>query len=113
MQTAKKHARQTAVHDKATDKVYTYGKLLIASLILKDHIAKIRGKYVGILLPTSTGCMLGILGTLMNGKIPVMINYSTGAIENCLYAREKCAFKTILTSRKLLEKLELEPIDHM
>ncbi|MFO8144989.1 MAG: AMP-binding protein [Candidatus Syntrophosphaera sp.] len=113
IQIAKKFAKHTAVHDKATDSEYTYGKLLIASLILKNHIAKIRGRYVGILLPTSTGCMLGILGTLMSGKVPVMINYSTGAIENCLYAREKCAFKSILTSRKLLDKLDLEPIDHM
>jgi acyl-[acyl-carrier-protein]-phospholipid O-acyltransferase / long-chain-fatty-acid--[acyl-carrier-protein] ligase len=42
-----------------------------------------------------------------------MINYATGAIENCVYAREKCRFKTVITSRKLLEKLNLQPIDHM
>ena len=57
--------------------------------------------------------MLTILGTMMKGKIPVMINYATGAIENCRYAREKCQFKTIITSRKLLEKLNVQPIDHM
>ena len=113
MQVAQKHSGHMAVYDKATGNDYTYGRMLIASLILKEHIGKIRGKYVGILLPTSMGCMLGIIGTLMNGKIPVMINYSTGAIDNCRYARDKCSFKTILTSRKLLEKLNLEPIDHM
>ncbi|MDD4309103.1 MAG: AMP-binding protein [Candidatus Cloacimonetes bacterium] len=113
IQTAKKHSKRMAVYDKATNKDYTYGKMLIASLILKHHIGSIKGKYVGILLPTSMGCMLAVLGTLMNGKIPVMINYATGAIENSRYAREKCQFKTILTSKKLLEKLNLEPIDHM
>lgn len=113
IQTAKQHSGRMAVHDKATDKDYSYGRMLIASLILKEHVGKIKGRYIGILLPTSMGCMLGILSTLMNGKIPVMINYSTGAIDNCLYAREKCSFKTILTSRKLLEKLNLAPIDHM
>lgn len=111
--TAKKFANKVAVYDKATGKDYTYGKLLIASLILKEHIGRIHGKYVGIMLPTSVGCMLSILSTLMNGKIPVMINYATGAIDNSLYAREKCSFKTIITSKKLLEKLELKPIDHM
>jgi acyl-[acyl-carrier-protein]-phospholipid O-acyltransferase/long-chain-fatty-acid--[acyl-carrier-protein] ligase len=65
------------------------------------------------MLPTSAGCMLSIIATLMADKIPVMINYATGAIDNCLYAREKCRFKTIITSRKLLEKLNLQPIDHM
>ncbi len=113
IQVAKKYSGQIAVYDKATGNDYTYGRMLIASLILKEHIGKIREKYVGIMLPTSMGCMLGILGTLHNGKIPVMINYSTGAIDNCRYAREKCSFKTIITSRKLLEKLDLEAIDHM
>lgn len=110
---AQKFGARIAVHDKATGADYTYSRMLIASLILKGHIGKIKGKYIGIMLPTSMGCMLGVIGTLMNGKIPVMINYSTGAIENCRYAREKCNFKTILTSKKLMEKLNLEPIDHM
>ncbi len=87
IQVAKKTPDNIAVYDKATGKDYTYGRLLIASLILKEHLGKIKSRYIGILLPTSVGCMLGILGSLMSGKIPVMINYSTGAIENCRYAR--------------------------
>jgi acyl-[acyl-carrier-protein]-phospholipid O-acyltransferase / long-chain-fatty-acid--[acyl-carrier-protein] ligase len=113
IQVAQKRPSHIAVYDKATNQDYTYGRMLIAALILKEHFAKIKGKYVGIMLPNSMGCMLGIIGTLMNGKIPVMINYSTGAMDNCHYAREKCSFKTIITSKKLLEKLDLEPIDHM
>jgi acyl-[acyl-carrier-protein]-phospholipid O-acyltransferase/long-chain-fatty-acid--[acyl-carrier-protein] ligase len=113
IQTAKKRGSKIAVHDQATGRDFTYGYMLIATLIIKQSISNIKGRYLGILLPTSVGCMLGILGALMNGKVPVMINYSTGAIENCRYAREKCSFKTILTSRKLLEKLNLQPIDHM
>ncbi len=113
IQTAKRFSGRIAVRDKATNQDYSYGRMLIASLILKGHIGEIKGKYIGILLPTSMGAMLAVLGTLMNGKIPVMINYSTGAIENSRYAREKCGFKTILTSKKLLDKLNLQPIDHM
>jgi len=113
IQTAKQYSSQIAVYDKATNKDYTYGKMLIASLILKEHVGKIREKYVGIMLSTTMGCMLAIISTLMNGKIPVMINYSTGAMDNARYARDKCSFKTVITSQKLLEKLNLEPIDHM
>jgi acyl-[acyl-carrier-protein]-phospholipid O-acyltransferase/long-chain-fatty-acid--[acyl-carrier-protein] ligase len=113
IETAKKFSSQIAVYDKATGNDYTYGRMLIASLILKEHIGRIREKYVGIMLPTTMGCMLGIIATLMNGKIPVMINYSTGAIDNARYARDKCSFKTIITSKKLLERLNLQPIDHM
>jgi acyl-[acyl-carrier-protein]-phospholipid O-acyltransferase/long-chain-fatty-acid--[acyl-carrier-protein] ligase len=110
---AKLYANKTAIIDKATGKDYNYGRLLIASLILKEKLGAYHSKYLGIMLPTSAGCMLSIIGTLMAGKIPVMINYATGAIENCKYAREKCRFKTIITSRKLLDKLNLQPIDNM
>lgn len=113
IQTAKKFPNRIAVYDKTTMQDYSYGKLLIASFMLKEHIAKIKGKYIGILLPTGAGAMLTILGTLMNGKIPVMINYATGAIENCKYAQEKCQFRTIITSAKLLSKMGLESLPDM
>jgi len=113
IEVAKKFPSRIAVIDKATNSDYTYGKMLIASFILKEHTAKFPGKYLGVMLPTSAGAMLTVLGTLMSGKIPVMINYATGAIDNCWYARKKCNFKTIITSKKLMDKLNLEPIDHM
>jgi acyl-[acyl-carrier-protein]-phospholipid O-acyltransferase / long-chain-fatty-acid--[acyl-carrier-protein] ligase len=110
---AKVQDKKTAVIDTATGKTYTYSLMLIASLILKNRFDRIEGKYLGIMLPTSAGCHLGVLATLMSGKIPVMINYSTGAIENSIYAQEKCGFETIITSKKLLQKLNLEPLGEM
>ena len=113
IQTAQKQGEKIAVYDKGTNSEYSYSKMLIASLILKAKLTHYKTKYLGIMLPTSAGCMLASIGTLMAGKIPVMINYATGALENCQYAREKCNFKTIITSKKLLEKLGLTPLDHM
>ncbi|HOH47650.1 MAG TPA: AMP-binding protein, partial [Candidatus Cloacimonadota bacterium] len=113
IQAAKKHSGKLAVADKGTNQDYGYGRMLIASFILKEELGKIPGKYIGMLLPTSMGAMLGVISTLFAGKIPVMINYATGAIDNCLYARQKCNFKTVVTSKKLLDKLGLKPIDHM
>jgi acyl-[acyl-carrier-protein]-phospholipid O-acyltransferase/long-chain-fatty-acid--[acyl-carrier-protein] ligase len=113
IQTAKRFPNRIAVYDKATMADYSYSRMLIASFILKEHIGKIKGKYIGVLLPTGVGAMLTILGTLMKGKVPVMINYATGAIENCIYAQDKCQFKTIITSKKLLDKLGLKPIKDM
>ena len=113
IQTAQLYSKKTAIIDKGTGAEYKYERLLIASLILSDILRQYKSKYIGLLLPTSAGCMLSIIGTLMSGKIPVMINYATGAIDNCHYAREKCRFKVVLTSRKLLEKLNLQPIDNM
>ncbi len=113
IQTAKKFGKKIAVYDIATGKDVAYERMLIASLIFANKFKKIKSKYVGIMVPTSAGCMLTNLGLLMASKIPVMINYGTGAIENSIYAQEKCSFETIITSKKLLEKLKIDPIEGM
>jgi acyl-[acyl-carrier-protein]-phospholipid O-acyltransferase/long-chain-fatty-acid--[acyl-carrier-protein] ligase len=65
------------------------------------------------MIPTSAGCALATVGALMSGRIPVMINYSTGAEANAKYAQNKCKFKTIITSKALLEKINCPVIDGM
>jgi len=110
---AKTYSKKVAVYDISTRRDITYSKILIISLILAKKFSKYKGKYIGLMVPTSAGCMISILGILMSGKIPVMINYSTGAIYNSIYAQEKCGFNTIIASKKLLEKLKLKPISGM
>jgi len=113
MRSAIRNRKKIAATDLATDQTYTYDKMLIASLILKNKLSKYQGQYLGILLPTTAGCHLAVIGSLMTNKIPVMINYSTGAIENCKHAIEKCSLTTIITSSKMLSKLKLETIPEM
>lgn len=113
VEVAKKHSKKIAVYDQATGKDLSYDRMLIAALILAGRFKKFKSKYLGIMVPTSAGCLLSTLGALMAGKIPVMINYSTGAAENSIYAQEKCSFKTIVTSQKLLEKINCEPVEGM
>jgi len=113
IRTAKKLKNKISVYDIATNREIAYERMLLVSLIFSKKFKKYRSKYVGVMVPTSAGCILTNLGILMAGKIPVMINYATGAIENSLYAQEKCSFRTIITSRKLLEKLKLDPIEGM
>jgi acyl-[acyl-carrier-protein]-phospholipid O-acyltransferase/long-chain-fatty-acid--[acyl-carrier-protein] ligase len=65
------------------------------------------------MLPNSAGAVLAILGTLMSGRVPVMINYSTGAAANCEFAQRKCAFTTIITSKALCEKINCRHVEGM
>jgi acyl-[acyl-carrier-protein]-phospholipid O-acyltransferase / long-chain-fatty-acid--[acyl-carrier-protein] ligase len=105
IKSAKKHGNKLAIIDRYTDRKVSYSKALIASLILKNKFQKYREGFIGIMIPTSVGAVLATVATVMSGKVPVMINYSTGASENCEYAQQKCGFKTIITSRALMEKL--------
>ena len=110
---AKRYGDKLAFIDRTSDKRITYSKALIASLILADKFKKFHEGFIGIMIPTSAGCALSILGALMGGKTPVMINYSTGAANNAGYAQKKCNFRTIITSKALLEKINCPVIDGM
>ena len=110
---AKQKKSKIAIVDKTTEKELSFSKSLIAALILASKLKKIKDGFVGVMVPNSAGSILTVLGLLFNKKVPVMINYSTGAKENCLYARDKCGFKTIITSKKLLEKINCEFIPGM
>lgn len=110
---AKKHSKKMAVIDKSTGKNVTYSRALIGALILSSKFNKYDERFIGIMIPTSAGCALATVGALMSGRVPVMINYSTGAEANARYAQKKCGFKTIITSKTLLEKINCPLIDGM
>lgn len=110
---AKKHAGKFAIIDKTTEKSVTYSRALIGALILSSKFKKYETGFIGIMIPTSAGCALATVGALMSGRIPVMINYSTGAEANAKYAQKKCKFRTIITSKALLEKIGCPVIDGM
>jgi acyl-[acyl-carrier-protein]-phospholipid O-acyltransferase/long-chain-fatty-acid--[acyl-carrier-protein] ligase len=110
---AKQYPGKLAIIDRTTDKKVTYSKALIASLILAGKFRKYHDGFIGVMIPTSAGCMLSILGVLMAGKVPVMINYSTGAASNAEYAQKKCGFRTIIASKALLEKIGCRVVSGM
>jgi acyl-[acyl-carrier-protein]-phospholipid O-acyltransferase/long-chain-fatty-acid--[acyl-carrier-protein] ligase len=105
IKTAKARGSKMAIIDRTTDRRLTFSKTLIASLILSRVISRYKEGFIGIMIPTSAGSILATSATVMSGKVPVMINYSTGAAENCEYAQRKCGFHTIITSKALLEKI--------
>ncbi len=102
---AKKNGKKFAVIDRGRETKVNYGKALIASLMLSEKFKAYKKGFTGVMIPNSAGAMLTTLGVLMSGRVPVMINYSTGASENCEYAQKKCGFKTIITSKALIEKI--------
>ena len=113
VRSAKKHAKKFAIKDKTTKSDVTYSRALIGSLILAKKFITYDKGYIGIMIPTSAGCALATVGALMSGRVPVMINYSTGAESNARYAQEKCSFKTIITSKALLDKINCPVIEGM
>ena len=104
IRSARRHKNKIAFIDAASKRQITYGQALIAALILARRFRRLERGRIGIMLPTSSGAALAVIGATMAGLTPVMINYSTGAAKNCRYAREQCDFTTIITARALLDK---------
>ena len=113
IESAKKQPDKMAIIDRTTGRDVTYGRALLASLILARRFQKLERGRIGIMLPTSSGGALATVGALMGGLTPVMINYSTGAAKNCQYAQQQCDFKVIITARPLLERIGCDELPDM
>lgn len=110
---AKQYEAKLAIVDRTLNRKVTYKRALIGSLMLSKKFERYAPGFLGIMMPNSAGSVLTILATLMSGRVPVMINYSTGAAMNCEFAQKKCDFKTIITSRALCEKINCRHIEGM
>ncbi|HAG73582.1 MAG TPA: bifunctional acyl-ACP--phospholipid O-acyltransferase/long-chain-fatty-acid--ACP ligase, partial [Gammaproteobacteria bacterium] len=75
---ALKNPSKVAFVDRTTDKDITFNQALLGSLILSRRFRKLETDRIGIMLPTSAGAALAVIGSVMGGLTPVMINYSTG-----------------------------------
>jgi acyl-[acyl-carrier-protein]-phospholipid O-acyltransferase/long-chain-fatty-acid--[acyl-carrier-protein] ligase len=110
---AKTKGDKLAFLDRSTGQRVSYSRALLGSLLLARRFSRYEDGYVGIMIPNSAACALSVLATLMAGRVPVMINYSTGAEQNARFAQRKCDFKTIITSRTLLKRIGCNLVDGM
>ncbi|MHC5162919.1 MAG: MFS transporter, partial [Planctomycetota bacterium] len=109
IKSARRHWFKPCMSDTMGKKL-NFGKSLIASVALADklHSQTTDQKAVGIFLPSSVGGALANLATALLGKTAVNLSY-TASIEDRAYMIDTAEVKTVLTSRKFLEKLELDP----
>ncbi len=113
VRTARKHPGTLAIIDKATGHRVTYKAALLRSLILARALKPYDPGLVGVMIPTSAAAMLTVVAAVMSGRTPVMINYSTGAAHNCGLAQRRLGFRTIITSRALLARINCPEVEGM
>ncbi len=87
----------------------TYGRVLMGSMILGRKLAALTGgqKAVGVLMPNANSTVLAFFGLMAFGKIPAMLNFSTGAV-NMSAACTAAEVRSIVTSRKFIEAGEMQ-----
>ncbi len=106
---ARRHPRRFFMADAASGKV-NFGTALVKTVFLARRLKKIwRGQeMVGIFLPPSVPGALVNYAALLGGKVPVNLNYTLSEATIAACAKQ-CDLKTVVTSRKFLEKIKLTP----
>ena len=89
-------------------KPLTYNDLITRTLALGEALAKltIDGERVGVFLPNSAKTLVTVLALQAHGRVPAMLNFSTGSAA-MLAACRIATVKTVLTSRLFIEKGKL------
>ena len=88
----------------------SYRNLITTVLALKPVIERLEGQYIGIMLPASVGAGVVYLATLLAGKVPVMLNWTTGA-RSMAHTLGLIDLRYVLTAGALLGRLKSQGID--
>jgi len=113
IRTARRHWGRLAVAD-STGQRLTYGQLLTGALLLGRVIrARTVGQErVGLLLPASVGGALANIATLMAGRVPVNLNFTTGP-GAVAAAKAMANITTVVTSKRFLDEAGIEATSDM
>jgi acyl-[acyl-carrier-protein]-phospholipid O-acyltransferase / long-chain-fatty-acid--[acyl-carrier-protein] ligase len=114
LQTARKRPRKTILQDSTLTEV-TYRKLLVGADVLATEWQTIIAKSsprIGVLLPNVNAMPLVLLSLWFAGKIPAVLNYTTGPAILLACAR-LAGLSQIITSRTFIEraKLDIKPLE--
>jgi len=112
---AKRHPFSTSFYDATTDTGLSNFKMLMLTILLSKEIRK-RDKgengYTGVLLPNIPAAAGVMLGVMCADRTPAVINFSAGE-SVALESARRAGVKTILTSRKFLQKLKWQETEEM
>ncbi|MGZ8152215.1 MAG: AMP-binding protein, partial [Methylovulum sp.] len=102
------HGGQHTVAEDLERVPLSYNALITRTIAIGNALTKITGsgENVGIFLPNSTKTLYVILGLQLHGRVPAMLNYSTGSA-GMISACQTAQVKTILTSRRFIKQGKL------
>ncbi|MCA9190272.1 MAG: AMP-binding protein [Planctomycetales bacterium] len=87
--------------------VLTYRRMLVATELMRRRFEDFPEQHVGVMLPASVAADIVFFALHMDGKVPVMMNWTTGPA-NLAHAVQVTGVKTIITSRKMIDRLGIE-----
>ena len=85
----------------------SYRRMLVGAVLMARRFAKLPEEHVGVMMPASVAADIVFFALHLAGKIPVMLNWTTGPA-NLAHAIESTETQTIITSKRLVDRLGIE-----
>jgi long-chain-fatty-acid--[acyl-carrier-protein] ligase len=85
--------------------VLSYRRMLAGAITLSRRLASLPGTNLGLLLPASVACDIAFLALQLAGKVPVVLNWTTGPV-NLEHAVDLLELKAIVTSNRFIDRLD-------
>jgi len=83
--------------------VLTYERLLVGALTMARRFARLPAANVGLMLPSSVVCDVALIGLQLAGKLPVVLNWTTGPA-NLAHAARIMSLTHVVTSRQFVDR---------
>ncbi len=87
--------------------VLTYRRLLVATMLMAGKFRELPGEAVGVMLPASVAADVVFFGLHLAGKLPAMLNWTTGPA-NLAHAVKILGITRVITARRLIDRLGIE-----
>ncbi|MHB1556742.1 MAG: AMP-binding protein [Isosphaeraceae bacterium] len=87
--------------------VLSYDRLLVSALVMARRFERLPTAHVGLMLPASVACDAMFLGLSLAGKVPVLLNWTTGPA-NLDHAVRLTGLTHVVTSWRLRDRLSLD-----
>lgn len=106
------HGGRHIVAEDIDRKPMSYNRLILGSLVLGGHIARKtkKGEFVGVLLPSTIANVVTFFAMQAYHRVPAMLNFTTG-FQNVVSACHTANIKRVYTSRKFIERANLQDIE--
>jgi long-chain-fatty-acid--[acyl-carrier-protein] ligase len=103
---AQRNPREVAAADDMAG-VVTYEWLLTGALAMSRRFAALPAANVGLMLPASVACDTALMALQLAGKLPVILNWTTG-LANLAHAARIMGLTHVVTSRTFIDRTAIE-----
>lgn len=85
----------------------SYERLIVGASAMAARFRAIDAPNVGLMLPASVACDLAFLGLSLAGKLPVLLNWTTGP-NNLAHAVKLAGLTHVVTSKAFVDRVHVE-----